>query len=339
MHNKRSLSYLVLLPFLVIASLQGARAEEAAGSVDELVEQGKYTQAIEKAKEELANAEKKFGGEHVQVGAAVMKLAGLYGYKGLDKEGVPLYQRAQKIFEKSKDEENFYLCLSNLGMTYFELEQYDEAEACYRKALDIAKRSKQSDRIDANSTEEILKRVKEEKDNKAEAAKAPPILINGKKVTARLNSTTYIASDIAKAEQDWIKKGARKEHEEKGLVVMMRYFGANFGILSLEASKKFMAGSSFADGTILYMFNVNTLEEKVRLIKELGLQKKVAIKDIQQREHELFEVSPNQFISFATKSEYYMCGQPDCPNFTKHQPAEGLCPSCKKRLVHTSSWE
>jgi len=77
------------------------RAEELNAEVTQLYRQGRYAEAIPRARETLAIREKALGPEHPDVATSLNHLAGLYEHQGQYAQAEPLSRRALAIREKA----------------------------------------------------------------------------------------------------------------------------------------------------------------------------------------------------------------------------------------------
>ena len=126
-------------PLQLAQSAELQEAEKLNQQVEQLYQQGKYTEAIPLAEKALAIREKVLGGEHPDVATSLNNLALLYDSQGNYTKAEPLYTRALAILEKvlGKEHPDVALSLNNLGRLYREQGNYTLAEPLYRRALAI----------------------------------------------------------------------------------------------------------------------------------------------------------------------------------------------------------
>ena len=107
--------------------------------VVQLIDQGRYKEAIPIAKRSLAIHEKALGPEHLDVGASLNNLAVLYYDLGAYQKAEPLFKRALAIREKAlgPDHPDVADSLNNLAELYDALGDYAKAEPLYKRALAI----------------------------------------------------------------------------------------------------------------------------------------------------------------------------------------------------------
>ena len=111
--------------------------------VVQLIDQGRYKEAIPIAKRSLAIHEKALGPEHLDVGASLNNLAVLYYDLGAYQKAEPLFKRALAINEKALGLEHPHVAasLNNLAVFYCYLGDYAKAEPLYKRALAINKKA------------------------------------------------------------------------------------------------------------------------------------------------------------------------------------------------------
>jgi len=111
--------------------------------VEKLYRAGKYPQALEKAQQVLAIAEKELGLEHPETGAILNNLAELHRAMGEYQKALPSYIRAIAIAEKAQGLEHPATStrLSNLALLYLAMGEYQKALALHTRALAIAEKA------------------------------------------------------------------------------------------------------------------------------------------------------------------------------------------------------
>jgi tetratricopeptide (TPR) repeat protein len=128
---------LLALALAVPVSAQEARWNELNAQVVQLLQQGKYAEAIPLAQESLRVAEATFGAQHPNVATSLDNLAELYRKQGRHSDAEPLYQRALDIDEKALGPEHpdVGTDLNNLAELYRAQGRYADAEPLYQRAL------------------------------------------------------------------------------------------------------------------------------------------------------------------------------------------------------------
>lgn len=107
-----------------------------------LARQGKYAEAGVVARRALRLAKKKFGPNHLSVGASLNNLAMLYDSQGRHAEAEPLYKRGLAIAEKvlGPGHRSVASSLNNLAALYLAQGRFAEAERLYKRSLAIRKK-------------------------------------------------------------------------------------------------------------------------------------------------------------------------------------------------------
>ena len=121
--------------------------DDLNGQVGALYGQGKYAEATSVAKLSLALAEKKFGPDHLDVGAALNNLAELYRRLGRYAVAEPLMRRALTIAETALGPDHPIVATAhnNLAALYDSQGRYAEAEPLMRRALAIVEKTLSAD--------------------------------------------------------------------------------------------------------------------------------------------------------------------------------------------------
>jgi len=119
------------------------RAQELTAEVVQLFQNGRYQEAIPKAREALGIQEKALGSEHLDVATSLNILAELYRAQGQHGEADPLFRRALGIREKVLGPEHpgVATSLNNLAALYWAQGRYGEAEPLFRRALGIREKA------------------------------------------------------------------------------------------------------------------------------------------------------------------------------------------------------
>ena len=121
---------------------QSSPADELTKRVNELLQAGRYAEAIPLAQQVLAMREKALGPDHPDVAGSLNNLAELYNEQGRYAEAEPLYKRALAIRERAlgPDHPDVAQALNNLAGLYENQGRYAEAEPLYKRALAIRER-------------------------------------------------------------------------------------------------------------------------------------------------------------------------------------------------------
>jgi len=116
-----------------------SEADKLDRQVQELLEAGKYSEAIPPATQSLHLREKALGLEHPWTAQSLNNLAALYREMGDYAKAEPLFQRALKIDEKVLGPEHpgTAMVLNNLAHLYGYKGDYAKAEPLYQRALKI----------------------------------------------------------------------------------------------------------------------------------------------------------------------------------------------------------
>ncbi len=125
-----------------IVATQQEMMEEATMLTQEVIDlhdQGRYKEAIPRAKRVLATAQKIFGSNHPETVTPLTNLAQLYSNTGAYNKAEPLYQRALAIQEEVywPDHPKTAVILSDLAALYNAKGAYDESEPLSQRALGI----------------------------------------------------------------------------------------------------------------------------------------------------------------------------------------------------------
>jgi tetratricopeptide (TPR) repeat protein/CHAT domain-containing protein len=131
----------------------GANVDSLGQQVEQLDVAGKYAEAAEVAKRELALAESQFGPNHPKVANALADLGGVYVHQGRYAEAEPLYKRALAIDEKAlgPGHADIGRDLNNLAALYHVQGRHAEAEPLYKRALAIDEKALGGDHHDVGT--------------------------------------------------------------------------------------------------------------------------------------------------------------------------------------------
>jgi tetratricopeptide (TPR) repeat protein len=145
---RHSAALIILLAILMLGAStakaqRGDDLETLSLRVEQLYQAGRYAEATELAKRQLALAERRFGPNNPNVGRALNNLAALYHGQGRDGEAEPIMKRALAIAEKAlgPDDPDVASDLNNLAEMYRAQGRYVDAEPLYKRALVIAEKA------------------------------------------------------------------------------------------------------------------------------------------------------------------------------------------------------
>jgi tetratricopeptide (TPR) repeat protein len=105
--------------------------------VNQLIEQGKYQEAIPIAERALEMAKRARGPEQPETADALNNLGFLFQKTGDYAKAEPLYQEALRIAQKTPEHPYTAMVLNNLGELYRAMGEYAKAEPPYQEALRI----------------------------------------------------------------------------------------------------------------------------------------------------------------------------------------------------------
>lgn len=144
----RAARAILLVELICAVSISAlAQSNEDPGALSQqivqLMNESKYKEAIPLAQRALALAEREFGPNHPEVGAALNNLAELYEGVGRYAEAEPLFRRDLAITEKVRgpDHPDVALSLNNLALLYDDQGRYAEAEPLAKRSLAIREKS------------------------------------------------------------------------------------------------------------------------------------------------------------------------------------------------------
>ncbi|BAY65055.1 peptidase-like protein [Calothrix brevissima NIES-22] len=126
-------------PLSAQQSAELAEAERLNQQVEQLYQQGKYSEAIPLAERALTIREQVLGKEHPDVATSLNNLAELYREQGNYAKAEPLYLRSLAIREQmlGKEHPDVATSLNNLAELYREQGNYAKAEPLYLRSLAI----------------------------------------------------------------------------------------------------------------------------------------------------------------------------------------------------------
>jgi len=109
---------------------------------NQLMDQGRYAEAVPLAERVLELRRRALGETHPNVATSLNNLAYLYDAQGLYSEAEPLYKQALKILRDmwGNTHPNVATSLNNLAEIYRSQGRYNEAESLYKQALELRKR-------------------------------------------------------------------------------------------------------------------------------------------------------------------------------------------------------
>jgi CHAT domain-containing protein/Tfp pilus assembly protein PilF len=125
-------------------------AKQLNQQVLNLIEQGKYDEAIPLAQRSLTIRENILGTDHPDVATSLNNLAALYSKQGKYAQAEPLYQRSLAIKEKAlgTDHPSVATSLNNLAVLYSKQGKYAQAEPLYQRSLAISEKALGTDHPD-----------------------------------------------------------------------------------------------------------------------------------------------------------------------------------------------
>jgi CHAT domain-containing protein len=118
-------------------------AKQLNQQVLNLIQQGKYDEAIPLAQRSLAIRENVLGTDHPDVAISLNNLAELYRNQGKYAQAEPLYQRSLAILEKAPGTDHLSVAtsLNNLASLYDDQGKYTQAEPLYQRSLTIREKA------------------------------------------------------------------------------------------------------------------------------------------------------------------------------------------------------
>jgi CHAT domain-containing protein/Tfp pilus assembly protein PilF len=188
--RERKVCALAAIVFLAVGGLSvGApspaphlsEADKLDRQVQELLDAGKYSEAIPPAAQCLQLRERTLGPEHPGTALSLNNLAELYARMGDYAKAEPLYQRALKINEKAlgPDHPSTALSLNNLARLYYETGSHAKAEPLDQRALKINEKALGPDH---RSTALSLNHLALLYDDMGDYAKAEPLFERALKI-------------------------------------------------------------------------------------------------------------------------------------------------------------
>ncbi|MEH0158593.1 tetratricopeptide repeat protein [Limibacter armeniacum] len=135
----RTLFSFYLLMLLIVPVHAQKSIGELNQQINELCRAGKYTEASAFAEQYLAQAAEKLGTKHPHYLEALKWTINIYKKANLNDKAETGYQELLYLKEQSegKDSSSYAQTLNNLGLLYFGLERYKEAEPLFESALEI----------------------------------------------------------------------------------------------------------------------------------------------------------------------------------------------------------
>jgi CHAT domain-containing protein/Tfp pilus assembly protein PilF len=153
----QSRKWVALFAAFLAASLYAPRAtaqqplwQQLNVQSTQLLQQGRYAEAVPIAIEALKAAEAAFGPDSAWVAADLNNLAQIYDQQGKYAEAEPLFQRALQVQEKiaGPDDRTVATFLSNIALLYDNQGRYPEAEPLYLRAVRIHEKTAGPDHPD-----------------------------------------------------------------------------------------------------------------------------------------------------------------------------------------------
>jgi tetratricopeptide (TPR) repeat protein/CHAT domain-containing protein len=170
---------LLALGLLILACPAGLTKDDDPNSlnqkVNQLIEQGKYQEAIPIAARAVEVAKRILGPDHPKTADALNNLGFIFQKIGDYAKAVPLYQEALRICQEILGPEHpaTAVGLNNLAGLYWETHEYAKAEPLYREALQIRQKVLGSEHLDTATSLNNLGLLYKDM---GEYAKAEPLL-------------------------------------------------------------------------------------------------------------------------------------------------------------------
>ena len=146
MQTSRSFAKSLLITLIVLSSMPRPTTADDLGEVSEiqtqvsdLTDEGRYSEAEPLARKALAMAERLTVKRPLIVADCLMDMVAIVGPLGRHQEIITLQKRALEIYEKELGPDDVKVAngFLNLGNGHMSLAHYDEAEACFKRALSI----------------------------------------------------------------------------------------------------------------------------------------------------------------------------------------------------------
>ncbi len=144
---------------VALGGVAGAQQQDSAAQsnaqVLELIQAGRYTEALPLAESVLAAREKELGPEHGLAGQSLFNLAEIHRALGQAKPAQDYYLRAIANWEKSLSPDEIFLlgvAYNNLGFLYAATGENARAGESYQKALDIYERTSLAESLNTAQT-------------------------------------------------------------------------------------------------------------------------------------------------------------------------------------------
>lgn len=127
----------------LVAARPNEKWDELTSQAGALYQAGKFSEALEPAKQALQLAEAQKGNNPAQYATSLNNLALLYNSMGDYTRAEPLYEEALSIVEKvlGKDHPSYATSLNNLAHLYVQMGDYTRAEPLYEEALAIVEKA------------------------------------------------------------------------------------------------------------------------------------------------------------------------------------------------------
>jgi tetratricopeptide (TPR) repeat protein len=139
------LAAMLLVNFFAAAAAVAQQDDATAldKRVGELLQAGKFSEAIPLAQQSLAIREKALGPRHRDIAISLNELALLYDKQGRYTDAEPLYKRSLAIREEAlgPDHSDVAESLNNLGLLYLEQGRYADTEPFLRRSLAIREKA------------------------------------------------------------------------------------------------------------------------------------------------------------------------------------------------------
>jgi tetratricopeptide (TPR) repeat protein len=133
----KSLFVLLALSLWNLAGSTSLAEDDDPNGVKQLIEQGRYQEAIPIAERAVEVAKRVRGPEHPETAEALSNLGLVFEKIGDDAKAEPLYKEALRILEKTPEHPRTARSLNKLGSLYRGVHEYAKAEPLFQEALRV----------------------------------------------------------------------------------------------------------------------------------------------------------------------------------------------------------
>jgi tetratricopeptide (TPR) repeat protein len=120
-----------------LAGLTSLAEDDDPSGLNQLIEEGRYQEAIPIAERAVEVAKRVRGPEHPETAEALSNLGLVFEKIGDDAKAEPLYREALRILEKTPEHPRTARSLNKLGSLYRGVHEYTKAEPLFQEALQI----------------------------------------------------------------------------------------------------------------------------------------------------------------------------------------------------------